>query len=224
MLKRITITIIYLSLGIFFFPSAGLSDRGINLIGDLSHSSGKIGTYHALIIAINDYKDPRIPDLKTPLDDAKEMAKVLKSRYGFTVNTILDRRATKKSIYNAIRNLASRATPDDSNNSEQTPLCRPIRNTGDQGGEFVFIASSGATRDDTGPSITSATLSVESTVSGASVSINGRYAGKTNLIDVEISSGTHRIKLEKDGWIWAFLKINTKMTRQAVKPMTQKLC
>jgi hypothetical protein len=27
------------------------------------------------------------------------------------------------------------------NNSEQTPLCRPIRHTGDQGGEFVFVAS-----------------------------------------------------------------------------------
>ena len=27
------------------------------------------------------------------------------------------------------------------NNSEQKPLCRPILNAGDQGGEFVFVAS-----------------------------------------------------------------------------------
>lgn len=25
-----------------------------------------------------------------------------------------------------------------SNNSDQTPMCRPVRGTGDQGGEFVF--------------------------------------------------------------------------------------
>ena len=45
--------------------------------------------------------------------------------------------------YISIQELCTRIAPIVSNNSEQTPLCRPIRNTGDQGGEFVFVASSG---------------------------------------------------------------------------------
>jgi len=46
--------------------------------------------------------------------------------------------------YISIQELCTRIAPIVSNNSEQTPLCRPIRNTGDQGGEFVFVASTGA--------------------------------------------------------------------------------
>jgi len=44
--------------------------------------------------------------------------------------------------YISIQELCTRIAPIVSNNSEQTPMCRPIRNTGDQGGEFVFVASS----------------------------------------------------------------------------------
>jgi len=48
--------------------------RGISVIDDLSHQSGKLGTYRALIIWINDYKDPKIPNLETAVNDAKAMA------------------------------------------------------------------------------------------------------------------------------------------------------
>ena len=50
------------------------SSRGITVINDLSHQSGKLGTYRALIIGINDYKDPKIPDLETAVNDAKAIA------------------------------------------------------------------------------------------------------------------------------------------------------
>ena len=259
--------------------------RGISVISDLSHQSGKLGAYKALIIGINDYNDPKIPNLETAVNDASAMAKLLRERYGFKTKLLLDRKATKEAIYRALRSLASSTKPDDSvliyyaghgdldrltndgwwipadakggnpvtylnnflvqtyirsmrarhvllisdscysgtlfgqarampqviddkyylnlyneksrwamtsgnktpvsdqgsgghsvfafqllkelrknakpfvstqeiytriapivgNNSEQTPLCRPIRNTGDQGGEFVFVASSGGT-------------------------------------------------------------------------------
>ncbi len=40
------------------------ADRGIiRNTADLSHASGKLGAFHALIIGIDDYKDPVIPDL-----------------------------------------------------------------------------------------------------------------------------------------------------------------
>ena len=41
----------------------------------------------------------------------------------------------------SIQEIYTRIAPIISNNSEQTPLCRPIQNSGDQGGEFVFVAA-----------------------------------------------------------------------------------
>ncbi len=43
-----------------FTSYANSETRGIKAIQDLSHSSGKLGAYRALIIGINDYKDPKI--------------------------------------------------------------------------------------------------------------------------------------------------------------------
>jgi len=314
--------------------------RGISVISDLSHQSGKLGAYRALIIGINDYKDPNIPDLETAANDARAMADLLRKRYGFKVKLLLDRKATRKAIYQALRNLASSAKPDDNvliyyaghgdldrtyddgwwipvdakggdpvtyfdngqvqkamrsmearhvllisdscysgtlfgqaramppvidnkyylnlyneksrwgmtsgnktpvsdtgsgghsvfayqllkelrknekpyistqeiytriapivgNNSEQTPLCRPIRNTGDQGGEFVFVASSSAIVEKQSPKASKAYLSVESNVSGAKVLVDGSYIGTTNLSGIKISPGEHSVRVEKDGY------------------------
>ena len=99
----------------FFLPEFPVdADRGISVINDLSHKSGKLGAYRALIIGINDYKDPKIPDLQTAVSDAKDMAELLIKRYGFQVNLLLDQEATKEAIYRALRNLASSTKSDDS--------------------------------------------------------------------------------------------------------------
>jgi formylglycine-generating enzyme required for sulfatase activity len=39
----------------------------------------------------------------------------------------------------------TRIAPIVGNNSEQTPICKPIRNVGDQGGQFVFVSAVGTT-------------------------------------------------------------------------------
>jgi len=44
--------------------------------------------------------------------------------------------------YISTQEIYTRIAPIVGNNSEQTPLCRPVRDTGDQGGEFVFVVSS----------------------------------------------------------------------------------
>jgi len=88
--------------------------RGISVIKDLSHKNGKIGAYRALIIGINDYQDPKVPDLKTAVSDARAMAELLSGHYGFQVKLLLDRKATKEAIYRALRNLASSTKSDDS--------------------------------------------------------------------------------------------------------------
>jgi hypothetical protein len=320
--------------------SVHADSRGVSLISDLSHQSGRLGAYRALIIGINDYKDPKIDDLETAVNDANAMAKLLGERYGFRVELLLDHNATKEGIYQALRKLASSAKPDDNvliyyaghgdldrltndgwwipvdakggnpvtyldnylvqayirsmqarhvllvsdscysgtlfgearamppiindkyyldlyneksrwgmtsgnktpvsdrgtgkhsvfayellkelkknekpyistqeiytriapivrNNSEQMPLCRPIRNTGDQGGEFVFVASGSAVIEKPSPRPAKTYLSVESNVSGARVMIDGRYVGTTRLSNMEVTPDEHQIRVEKNGY------------------------
>ena len=106
---------IFLFISIFLLSEIPVdAARGISVISDLSHRSGKLGAYRALIIGINDYKDPKIPDLETAVNDARAMAELLGKRYGFKVKLLLNRKATRKAIYRALRNLASSTKPDDS--------------------------------------------------------------------------------------------------------------
>ena len=338
------------------------SARGITLISDLSHQNSELGEYKALIIGINEYKDPKISDLKTAINDATAMAKLLGERYGFSdIKLLLDHEATRGSIYRALRKLVSSTKPDDSvliyyaghgdldrltndgwwipsdakggdpvtylenvtvqsliknmkarhvlvisdscysgtlfgtaraippiiddkyylnlyneksrwgmtsgnktpvaddgtgghsvfayqllkelrksdkpyisaqelytriapivsNNSEQTPLCRPIRNTGDQGGEFVFVASSSAIDEEPPPGLSWSYLSVQSNVLGARVFVDGREVGSTNLSDTEILPGEHRIKIEKDGYEPYYIIV--RLTKGQVLPLVVNL-
>ena len=48
----------------------------------------KFGTYHALVIGIDNYKE--LPKLKTAVKDAKAVAAALETDYGFKVRTLLD--------------------------------------------------------------------------------------------------------------------------------------
>ena len=353
--KLVIVSLFMITMFSLFPPlSIHAAFRGISVISDLSHQSGKLGAYRALIIGINDYKDPKIPDLETAVNDAKAMAELLRERYGFQVKLLLDRKATKKVIYRALRSLASSTRPNDSiliyyaghgdldrtyddgwwipvdakggdpftylgnvqvqksmqsmkarhvllisdscysgtlfgiarampqviddkyylnlyneksrwgmtsgnrtpvsdrgssghsvfayhllkelrknekpyistqeiytriapivgNSSEQIPICRPIRNTGDQGGEFVFVASSGAVIDEQATKSSKAYLSVESNVSGAKVLVDGSYIGTTNLSDIKISPGEHRVRVEKDGYEPYFKRVRFKSGRK----------
>lgn len=64
---------------LFYYPARSAS-RGMSIISDLSHQSGKLGAYRALVIGINDYKDPKIPDLETAVNDTRAMAELLGKR------------------------------------------------------------------------------------------------------------------------------------------------
>ena len=86
----------------------------VKRINELTHESGKLGEYKALIIGINDYKGPKIPDLETATNDATAMAKVLKEKYGFEVKLLLDREATKEAIYRELRSLTVSTKATDS--------------------------------------------------------------------------------------------------------------
>jgi len=97
--KSILLLFMLIIVQILLLNSVG-AVRGIKRIKDLTHTSGKIGSYKALIVGINDYKDRKIPDLATAVNDARVIADVLKNKYGFKIQTkdiILDKQATKKS-------------------------------------------------------------------------------------------------------------------------------
>jgi len=88
----------------------------------------------------------------------------------------------------------TRIAPIIGNNSEQTPLCKPIRNVGDQGGQFVFVASSSAVVTSPSPKTT---VEVSCNVSAAKVFLNGTYMGETPLAEMKILPGAYKLRVEK---------------------------
>ncbi len=69
----------------------------------------EFGRYHALVIGINNYT--KLPPLKTPIDDAKAVAQVLRDDYGFDVVTLVD--ADRYQILSALNKLRQSLTDKD---------------------------------------------------------------------------------------------------------------
>ncbi|MFH1981882.1 MAG: caspase family protein, partial [Pseudomonadota bacterium] len=90
------------------------ADRGIAVTGPGALPYDTWGTYHALIIGINDYQ--QWPQLKTAVKDATVLSQVLVDRYGFGKNRVLlrtDAAATRNQITADIRALATDMKPTD---------------------------------------------------------------------------------------------------------------
>jgi hypothetical protein len=72
------------------------------------------GGYYALLIAIDKYQDPAIPDLDNPINDATRLEKILLSRYTFQDDQItLLKNPTSEQLIIALDQLAHKITPDD---------------------------------------------------------------------------------------------------------------
>lgn len=67
------------------------------------------GNYHALIIGNQAYS--HMPNLKTPGNDARELDKILRARYGFKTQLLID--ASRYQILSALNDLRSTLTPND---------------------------------------------------------------------------------------------------------------
>lgn len=71
-------------------------------------------TYYGLIIGIDEYKDPRIPDLENPIRDAKSLRKVLMDNYTFdSENITLLKNPGRSDIIRAMDALRDKVTPQD---------------------------------------------------------------------------------------------------------------
>jgi len=90
------------------------AQRGITVAGPDDIPPGTWGTYHALIIGINDYQ--QWPQLQTAVKDATALSRVLTERYGFSPETVTlrtDKAANRLQIISDIRALATAMKPDD---------------------------------------------------------------------------------------------------------------
>jgi len=72
-------------------------------------AASAFGTYHALVIGNNLYRS--WPALKTPVDDAKAVAELLRSKYGFKAQVLLN--ATFEQTLNAMNDLVKTLGPND---------------------------------------------------------------------------------------------------------------
>ncbi|OFY54965.1 MAG: hypothetical protein A2Y87_02800 [Bacteroidetes bacterium RBG_13_46_8] len=72
------------------------------------------GKYYALLIGVNEYLDPTLPNLDYPVGDAESLYKVLVSDYIFeNGNIVLLKNAKRADINIALDNLAQKITPED---------------------------------------------------------------------------------------------------------------
>lgn len=70
--------------------------------------------YYGLIIGIDNYRDPDLPDLQNPVKDARRLHDLLISRYSFHENEmVLLRDAKRNDIVGALDHLANIVTPND---------------------------------------------------------------------------------------------------------------
>ena len=75
-----------------------------SLVGVLGDSALELGTFHALLIGVNDYQNTDFaPRLRTAVNDVQALARVLIDDYGFkNVKLLLDRDATRAGVLRAL--------------------------------------------------------------------------------------------------------------------------
>ncbi len=117
-MRRFAICTILFLVVLFLFLSVTQAEQNttnkLDNIRELSHSSGKLGPYCALVIGIDKYEDSRFDTLTTAVADAKAIGRALRNRYGFQVKYLIDGEATQRAIYNALRNLVETSRTDES--------------------------------------------------------------------------------------------------------------
>ncbi|MBF0495745.1 MAG: caspase family protein [Deltaproteobacteria bacterium] len=124
-IKRLRILEVVLGLLVFFVfffyliqpGSVGNAQeyRKVTRNSDLSHQSGQVGKYTALVVGINEYRDKKIPRLTAAVPDAEAVAELLQKRYGFSdIKTLINEQATRSAIDGVVREMIETLGPDDS--------------------------------------------------------------------------------------------------------------
>ena len=96
----------------------------------------------------------------------------------------------------------------------QTPRYGKLRDENYDRGDFVFLlASSGAQIDAPAKKPDKTSLSVACNISGASVYLDGRYAGTAPVRNKIVSPGTHTVRVTKDGYDFYKTEVNVRTGR-----------
>jgi len=85
--------------------------RGVSVPPKSPVVAGQKGSYYALIIGIDEYTN--LPALRTAVSDAKSVDLILRTKYGFRTNLLLDKDATRLNILNALGRYRSDLGGDD---------------------------------------------------------------------------------------------------------------
>jgi hypothetical protein len=81
---------------------------------NLSTASIAYGKYYALIMGVNNYKDPTLRDLDKPISDARSFYDVLTSKYNFEkTNVTMLPDPTRNDVINALDKLQTKLTTND---------------------------------------------------------------------------------------------------------------
>ncbi len=131
----------------------------------------------------------------------------------FAGQLIKELKRTDRSFF-TIRDIYTRIAPIIANNSEQHPICRPMRGVGDQGGEFVFVRVAGGkavtnaplpgtvgVQDAPLPAIKVGMLTVRTQPKQATVYINGVSEGLAPVQIENLDPGTVSLEARKAGYL-----------------------
>ena len=103
---RMTVLIIFMGTS----AAIGQQQRGITAVGsETAIAAAQPGRYYALVVGINNYQ--HLPRLKTPLNDATEIASILSAQYGFQTRLLLD--ATRDQILGALSDYRGKLREND---------------------------------------------------------------------------------------------------------------
>ncbi len=91
-------------------PKSGSADTAVAQ-GEKKSPSSKIefGNYYALLIGNNEYE--KLTDLKTPINDVKTVEKILRTKYGYKTELLLN--ATRYQILSALNKMREKLTEND---------------------------------------------------------------------------------------------------------------
>ena len=92
---------LFFALLVFPLLAHAQSQRGLQPEAPQPGDNGQLGNFYALVIGINDYHAP-LPPLKSAVNDAKAVGKMLEEHYGFKVQYLLDAQATRFNILDAL--------------------------------------------------------------------------------------------------------------------------
>jgi formylglycine-generating enzyme required for sulfatase activity len=131
----------------------------------------------------------------------------------FAGQLLKELRRTDRSFF-TIRDIYTRIAPIIANNSEQHPICRPMRGVGDQGGEFVFVRVAGgkavtetplpgtsSVPQAPEPVIRVGMLTVRTQPEQATVYVNGVSEGIAPVKIENLDPGTITLEARKSGYL-----------------------